>query len=187
MNGLEMHRRHVLVGIGGAVAVGAAGAGLSILEATTEEIDQAVEMMSHDQEAIANLLRQQQKAFVERSAELMRGLYVDDADWTNAFGRTLKGEDNIIAYLKELFADENFTAGKVVGEPEVAIRTVGRDTVAAKIHTKIEGQRTVDGGTLPMRQNHSLKLIARQPDGSWKIVSEIYMDARQEVTHIHTE
>ena len=182
-----MHRRHILVGIGGAVAVGATGSGLSILEATAEEIVQTEEMMSHDQEAIANLLRQQQKAFVERDAELMRGLYVDDADWTNAFGRTLKGEDNIIAYLKELFADENFTAGKVVGEPDVAVRSVGQDTVAAKIHTKVEGQRTVDGGTLPMRQNHSLKLIARQPDGSWKIVSEIYMDARQEVTHIHTE
>lgn len=143
--------------------------------------------MSEDRDAIADLLRRQQKAFVERDAELMRSIYVDDADWTNAFGRTLKGQDNIIAYLHELFADANFSAGKVVGEPEVSVRQVGEDTVAARIHTRIEGQRTVDGGTLPVRDNHSLKLIAQQPDGSWKIVSEIYMDARQEVTHVHPE
>lgn len=143
--------------------------------------------MTDDQEAIGNLLRQQQKAFVERDAELMRGIYVDDADWTNAFGRSLKGEDSIITYLEELFADENFAAGKVEGQSEVTVRLIGKDTIAAKVHTRIEGQRTIDGGTLPMRENYSLKLIAAQSDGSWKIVSELYMDARQEVTHIHPD
>ncbi|MDZ5699964.1 SgcJ/EcaC family oxidoreductase [Chelativorans sp. M5D2P16] len=143
--------------------------------------------MSADENPIESLLMTQYRAFATRDAALMREVYVEDADWTNAFGRTIKGRDNIVAYLEELFADTNFSNGELVGEPEVSVRAVGEDVVAAKIYTQVKGQRTVDGGTLPVRHNYSLKLIARQLDGSWKILSEIYMDARQDVTHIHAD
>ncbi|MCT8998944.1 YybH family protein [Chelativorans intermedius] len=140
-----------------------------------------------DEKAIETLLRTQLKAFAMRDAQAMRDVYTRDADWTNAFGRMLKGRDSIVAYLEELFADRNFSDGELVGEPQVAVRPVAENVVTAKIHTRIEGQRTVDGGTLPVRHNHSLKVIVRQDDGSWKIASEIYMDARRETTHIHPQ
>ncbi len=142
--------------------------------------------MSVDEAEIGKVLEKLYQGFAERDAEGMREVYVEDADWTNAFGRTLKGRDAIVDYLKELFADPNFAQGKLVKAPEVSIRPVGADTAAAKVYTEIAGQRTTDGGTLPVRRNHSLKLIGRQRDGSWKIISEIYMDARDEVTHIHS-
>ncbi|MDN2566846.1 SgcJ/EcaC family oxidoreductase [Aquibium sp. A9E412] len=106
--------------------------------------------MQSEQNPIEALLKTQYRAFAARDAEAMRGIYAEDADWTNAFGRSLSGRDAIVAYLGELFADPNFS----------------------------------DGDTLPVRHNHSLKLIGRQDDGSWKIVSEMYMDARQETTHV---
>ncbi|WP_274426860.1 YybH family protein [Chelativorans sp. YIM 93263] len=140
-----------------------------------------------DEDAIEKVLRTLLKGFAERDAEVLRDVYVEDADWTNAFGRTLSGREAIVDYLKELFADPNFAQGEIVAEPEISVRPVGEDTVAVKTYTQVKGQGTVEGGTLPVRHNHSLKLLARQPDESWKVVSEIYMDARQEVTHVHPE
>lgn len=142
------------------------------------------DIVQSEQNPIEALLKTQYRAFAARDAEAMRGIYAEDADWTNAFGRSLSGRDAIVAYLGELFADPNFSDGEMLGEPQVSVRSVGDDAVAVKIYTRIKGQKTVDGDTLPVRHNHSLKLIGRQDDGSWKIVSEMYMDARQETTHV---
>ncbi|HEX7355713.1 MAG TPA: hypothetical protein VF288_12895 [Mycobacteriales bacterium] len=40
----------------------------------------------------------------------------------------------------------------------------------------------LDGSSLD-RDNHSLRVLVRQPDGSWPIVSEMYMDAHQEQSY----
>ena len=44
--------------------------------------------------------------------------------------------------------------------------------------------RDQDGKELPIRRNHSLKVFARQPDGRWLIVSDMYMDAHDEATYV---
>ncbi|WP_434986113.1 hypothetical protein [Vreelandella zhaodongensis] len=69
----------------------------------------------------------------------------------------------------------------------LGMNAYGEDAVAVKVYTQIEGQRTIEGDVLPTRHNYSLKLLGRQSDGSWKIVSELFMDARSEVTHIKNE
>jgi ketosteroid isomerase-like protein len=50
-------------------------------------------------------------------------------------------------------------------------------------HLQVEGQRLVGGGEIPERDNHSLRVLHRQPDGSWLIVSEMYNDANQQTTY----
>jgi uncharacterized protein (TIGR02246 family) len=136
-----------------------------------------------DATAIEQTLRTLQAAFASRNAELLRDVYVADADWTNAFGTTLSGRDAIVAYLTGLFADAHFGAGRFAGPPQVSVRPVTNDVVVAKTYVEIAGQQTADGRDLPNRRNHSLKVLARQPDGRWLIVSEIYMDARDETTY----
>ncbi|MFC7367461.1 YybH family protein [Vreelandella zhaodongensis] len=143
--------------------------------------------MDADQKAIETLLMTQLQGFADRDAASMSDIYTEDADWTNAFGRTITGRDAIISYLGELFADSHFSDNSMAGQPEISVRTVGEDAVAVKVYTQIEGQRTIEGNVLPTRHNYSLKLLGRQSDGSWKIVSELFMDARSEVTHIKNE
>ena len=87
----------------------------------------------------------------------------------------------LIAYLTHLFADERFAAGKPVAPPQASIRFLGPDVAVAHTYIEREGQGSLDGGTLPVRRNHSLKALVRC-DGRWLIASEMYMDARDEQT-----
>jgi uncharacterized protein (TIGR02246 family) len=137
----------------------------------------------HDATAIGQTLRTLQAAFASRNADLLREVYAADADWTNAFGTTRSGRDAIVTYLSGLFADPHFGAGRLAGPPQVSVRPVTEDVVVAKTFVEITGQQTADGKELPTRRNHSLKVLARQGDGRWLIVSEIYMDARDETTY----
>jgi uncharacterized protein (TIGR02246 family) len=137
-----------------------------------------------DAAAIGQTLRALQVAFRTRNADLLSDVYVEDADWTNAFGTTLSGRDTIVDYLRGLFADAHFGAGQMINPPQVSIRPVSHDVVVVKIYAEIAGQQTVDGHELPIRRNHSLKVLARQDDGRWLIVSDIYMDARDDTTYV---
>jgi len=132
--------------------------------------------------AISNVLQVLGTSFRVRDARPLARIYAQDADWTNAFGTTLKGRQQIVDYLTELFVDPHFIAGQA-GPPQVSIRPVTSDVVVAKTYVEIEGQQSVDGRILPTRRNHSLKVIQRQPDGAWLIVSDIYMDARTDTTY----
>jgi len=123
------------------------------------------------------------KAFAKRDASILRDVYTDDADWINAFGTSRRGRDEIVEYLKGLFADEHFDAGSLTGRPEVDVRPLGDEAVIVRVATVIKGQQTIDGSTLPDRHNHSLKVLQRQADGRYLIVSEMYMDARTETTY----
>jgi ketosteroid isomerase-like protein len=66
------------------------------------------------------------------------------------------------------------------GGPASAVKRVTADVVVS-VHTQIRGQGLVGGGAIPLRDNRSLHVLARQPDGGWKIVSEMYTD----VTYAH--
>ena len=140
--------------------------------------------MSGDRQAIADLMERERRAFVEANAELLRDCYTETADWTNAFGRSLQGREAILDYLRELFSDPHFTAGRMRGTPSVTIRPVREDVVVIRVDTEVVGQRSVDGSTLPVRRNHSLKVLVKGDDARWRIDAEMFMDAREDVTHI---
>lgn len=141
--------------------------------------------MNSEEKAIEATMGTLLEGFRRRDVDILKDIYSTDADWTNAFGRSLKGREAIVTYLRELFADSNFSEGEMQGAPQVETRQVSENVVLIKTYMEISGQKTVDGGTLPTRRNHSLKVLHRQYDDSWLIVSEIYMDARDEVTHRH--
>jgi uncharacterized protein (TIGR02246 family) len=136
-----------------------------------------------DQDAIGTTLISLLTGFRERDADKLVGIYTSDADWVNAFGSVKKGGDEIVEYLRGLFSDDNFNAGTVKAPPETAIRVLTPDVVLVSAHLQVEGQKLVGGGEIEVRDNHSLRVLHRQGDGSWLIVSEMYNDANREQTY----
>jgi uncharacterized protein (TIGR02246 family) len=137
-----------------------------------------------DQEAIGKTLLTLLKAFNERDAGPLLGVYSHDADFVNAFGTVKRGRDDIVAHLRGLFADENFRRGEFAGPPETSFRVLTPEVVLVSAHLQVKGQGLVGGGTLD-RDNFSLRALQRQHDGSWLIVSEMFQDANTETTYQH--
>jgi uncharacterized protein (TIGR02246 family) len=140
------------------------------------------ELPPEDQEAIGRTLLTLLKAFDDRDADPLLGVYSDDADWVNAFGTVKRGRDGIVEYLRGLFADDNFNRGELVGAPETSFRVLSPEVVLVSAHLKVKGQGVVGGGTID-RDNFSLRALQRQDDGSWRIVSEMFQDANTEKTY----
>ena len=136
-----------------------------------------------DRDAISATLISLMTGFQERDAEKLVGIYTSDADWVNAFGTVKKGGDEIVDYLRGLFADDNFNAGTLKAPPETALRVLTPDVILVSAHLQVEGQKLVGGGEIEARDNHSLRVLQRQDDGSWLIVSEMYNDANREQTY----
>jgi uncharacterized protein (TIGR02246 family) len=136
-----------------------------------------------DQDAIGTTLLSLMAGFRERDADKLVGVYTSDADWVNAFGSVKKGGDEIVGYLRGLFSDDNFNAGTLKAPPETSIRVLTPDVALVSAHLQVEGQKLVGGGEIEVRDNHSLRVLQRQEDGSWLIVSEMYNDANREQTY----
>ena len=137
-----------------------------------------------DQEAIGKTLLTLLKAFDDRNAEPLLSVYSDDADWVNAFGTVKRGRDDIVEYLRGLFDDENFNRGELAGPPETSFKVLTPEVVVVSAHLVVKGQGLVDGGTID-RDNFSVRVLQRQSDGSWLIVSEMFQDANTDVTYEH--
>jgi uncharacterized protein (TIGR02246 family) len=136
-----------------------------------------------DRDAITTTLLALSSGFQARDVNQLAGVYSADADWVNAFGTVKKGSDQIVSYLEGLFADENFNAGTLEAPPEVAVRVLTPEVVLVSAHLRVAGQKLVGGGEIPERDNRSLRVLHRQADGAWPIVSEMYNDANREVTY----
>jgi uncharacterized protein (TIGR02246 family) len=135
-----------------------------------------------DQQAIGKTLLTLLTGFRERDAEALQAVYSEDADWVNAFGTVKRGREEIVDYLRGLFADDNFNRGEPQGPPETSFRVLSPEVVLVSAHLRIKGQGLVGGGTLD-RDNFSLRALQRQADGSWLIVSEMFQDATTEATY----
>jgi uncharacterized protein (TIGR02246 family) len=140
------------------------------------------DLPTDDQQAIGKTLLTLLKAFRDRDAEALHTVYSDDADWVNAFGTVKRGREDILDYLRGLFADDNFNRGEPEGPPETSFRVLTPEVVLVSAHLRIKGQGLVGGGTLD-RDNFSLRALQRRADGSWVIVSEMFQDANTETTY----
>jgi uncharacterized protein (TIGR02246 family) len=136
-----------------------------------------------DQDAVTTTLLSLLMGFRSRDADQLVGVYSDDADWVNAFGTTKKGGTQIVSYLRGLFGDANFNAGTLKAPPESVIRVLTPDVILVSTHLQVQGQKLVDGSAIEVRDNFSLRVLQRQENGSWLIVSEMYNDANHEVTY----
>ena len=136
-----------------------------------------------DQDAIGITLLSLLSGFQERDVGKLTNVYSADADWVNAFGTVKRGADEILDYLRGLFADDNFNAGSLKAPPDTSFRVLTPEVLLVNAHLQVEGQKLVGGDEIEVRDNHSLRVLQRQPDGTWLIVSEMYNDANQEATY----
>jgi uncharacterized protein (TIGR02246 family) len=146
-------------------------------------MDDISSLPKSDQDAIGVTLMALLSGFRERDADKLVGVYSNDADWVNAFGSVKRGAGEIVDYLRGLFADDNFNAGTVKAPPETSFRVLTPEILLVNAHLEVEGQKLVGGGEINVRDNHSLRVLQRQTDGTWLIVSEMYNDANQESTY----
>jgi uncharacterized protein (TIGR02246 family) len=123
--------------------------------------------------------------FQERNADKLANVYVPDADWVNAFGSVKKGDTEIVDYLRGLFADQNFNDGRFAAPPASNLRVVSDNVVIVSTHLQVTGQGLVGGDTIALRDNHSLHVLQKRADGAWRVVSEMYMDVRQDHSYIN--
>jgi uncharacterized protein (TIGR02246 family) len=142
-------------------------------------------MDSADQEAITAVVGQMFIAFAQRSVELLDGVYTDTTDWINALGSVKTGSVAIIDYLGGLFRDGNFDQGRVVTGPDCTLRRLDEDNVVVIAHLQIAGQGLVGGGEIALRDSRSAHVISRQPDGAWRIVTQMFQDARTGTSYIN--
>ena len=137
-----------------------------------------------DQDAIGMTLTSLLAGFRERNVDKLASVYSADADWVNAFGSVKHGADEIVTYLRGLFADANFNAGTVKAPPETSFRVLTPEVLLVNAHLQVEGQKLVGGGEIKVRDNYSLRVLHRQLDGTWLIVSEMYNDANRDTTYV---
>lgn len=138
-----------------------------------------------DQTELLVTLRNLLVGFQQRDADMLVDVYTADADWVNAFGSVKRGATEIVDYLRGLFADANFNDGQLVAPPRSAIRSFSENIAVVSTHLQVSGQGLLDGGTIPLRDNHSLHVLQKQADARWKVVSEIYMDARSDRSYVN--
>jgi uncharacterized protein (TIGR02246 family) len=151
--------------------------------AAADATDELSSLPQADQEAIGATLIALRTGFQDRDADKLVGVYSADADWVNAFGSVKKGSEEILTYLRGLFADANFNAGTLRGPPEVTIRVLTPEVALVSAHLQVEGQKLLAGGEIELRDNYSLRVLRRQADGAWPIVSEMFNDANRESTY----
>ena len=106
--------------------------------------------------------------------------YSKDADWTNAFGMIRKGQGEIEATLKEVFALPFVMAGdSTTSEQEV--RFMDQNTALVLTRVKRSGQLDPENKSIGNRQTSHLRVFSRL-DGRWQIVSHLISDARSTET-----
>jgi uncharacterized protein (TIGR02246 family) len=137
-------------------------------------------LKSADEAEIATVLLTLATSLFQRDADSLRNVYSVDADWIDANGTSRHGRDDIIAYHRAMFADEEFTIDEYVARPQVSLRFVTGTVAVARSYSEQRAAPPGRGYEMPIRRNYSLKVLAKQPDGTWLIISDIYMDNDEE-------
>ena len=118
----------------------------------------------------------------KRDAVISAAPFSDDALWMNAFGRRVKGRAAIEQFFKELYADQNYLAGKNTEDSEPEIVFLRPDVAVAHTFHRKEGQRARDGSLMKERRIHQTMVLTRESKG-WRIRNEVVMDEKESAPH----
>lgn len=133
-----------------------------------------------DKVAIQQVISNWDRAWKIKDPVLAARDYAKDADWTNAFGMTRKGQAQIEATLKDVFALPFVMAGES-STSQQEIRFLGPDTALVLTRVTRAGQLDPGNKSLGTRQTSHLRVLSRV-DGRWQIVSHLISDARSTAT-----
>ncbi len=130
-----------------------------------------------DEVAIIQAITNWDRGWKEFNAELATEDYADDADWTNAFGRTRKGKTAIREFLTGLFSAPEMRA-RTSSPSTISIKFVRPDVAVVSSYRETVGQKTASGREYPTRKTHDLRVFTKEK-GRWVIVSHLIMDEKE--------
>lgn len=130
---------------------------------------------STDSTAIMAAFQNWERGWEIYDAELATRDYSKDADWTNAFGNRLIGQDSIRAFLGQIFERPALSAGNTQYVFH-DLRFLSSDVALLRSRAIREGQLLADG-TAPVRHINHLRVFAKR-DQKWVIVSHLISDER---------
>jgi uncharacterized protein (TIGR02246 family) len=132
-----------------------------------------------DAEALTEVLMQFGEAWGSSDAEAVAAVFTDDAEWTNSFGTTVRGADELADHLGRLFSEYSDTAYAAKEETSyrpVSMRYVGDD--AAIVHGMTRSTRGEARSGEGERRVRTTTVLAKA-NGEWRIVHQMIMDERE--------
>ena len=140
-----------------------------------------------EEEALWEVMEKLYKGARTGDAELAASCFAADAEWTNAFGNTQRGRENILKRFQWLFEKFNFGSDHASTENErtdekenrggdnISVRYLGDDV--AVLHGI--GFSTVGNDSeQAIRKIHTITVLAKQ-HGKWEVVHSTIMDERE--------
>ena len=130
-----------------------------------------------DAQAIGQLMQRFGAARGSGDADAAAAAFASDAEWTNAFGDTVRGSDNLARYLEWLFSldEEGVRDGEATTYKPISIRYLGDDVAIVHGATLSGRGDAVDGEGL---RRVDLTFILAKQDGVWRIVHQQIADIR---------
>jgi len=136
-----------------------------------------------DSAQVASIIEDWNRAWVNKDYLLASRWYSQDAKFTNAFGDHRKGQGEVEALLKEVFALPFVMSGKTeTTEHQYQILDDNHVIVHSAVIRK--GQQMPDGSLMPDRQTSHLRVFHKGKDG-WKIKAHLISDARDKQNSKH--
>ena len=130
-----------------------------------------------DEAAIKQLIANWDQGWKVFDPELTTRGYASDADWTNAFGISRKGQSEIHKFLADLYKNAGIRSRQSTPST-TTIRFIRPDIATATSYRETVGQKSASGAAYPTRKTHDLRVFVRDKT-TWSIVSHLIMDEKE--------
>jgi uncharacterized protein (TIGR02246 family) len=114
-----------------------------------------------DRAAINGALANWLAGWERKDVDLAVTDYSEDADWTNAFGMTRRGREEIREQLEIVFALDFVMAGDTVYAPP-EMRFLDENMALVRTRSSREGQLSPDGESLGVRRTKHLRVFEKR-------------------------
>jgi len=156
--------------------------GIAIVLATltashTAMTDPGADQQRQDEAAIKRVIANWDQGWRAFDPELTTRGYASDADWTNAFGISRKGQTEIHKFLADLYKNPGIRSRQSTPST-TTIRFIRPDIATASSYRETVGQKSASGAAYPTRKTHDLRVFARDR-ATWSIVSHLIMDEKE--------
>lgn len=131
-----------------------------------------------DKKAVDELMQRFKEAWANEDATAVAATHSADTEWTNAFGRILRGSDALKDFLEnDLFPefDSEISKREMENYKQISRRYLGRDAVIIQAYTESNRGSSVGAGNRKIYLN----FVLSKNEGKWVIVHQVITDVRE--------
>lgn len=131
-----------------------------------------------DKVAIDELMDQFWLAWSAQDAQAVAKTHSDNAEWTNAFGRSFRGSNNLQTFLADrLFPMFEKTIASKEANTYIPVSRRYIGTSAAVVYGRVESDRGSSIGSSSRKIGFTF--VLEKTDEQWKVVHQIITDLRE--------